>query len=328
MRRNGNTKKMLYFCAIMILVLGMLFSGLRILESTVFYRGAEAAGDIHSKTIVRDGIEYFPRQDITVIMGLGIDQTGPVVSSGSYRNPGAADAVVLLLLDEKSEEYSILCLNRDMMVTMPALGIGGKQAGTYYGQLALSHTYGDGLEDSCINTRETISDALNGILIDHYLALNMDAISIVNDAVGGVTVQVTDDFSKVYASLPVGQVTLRGEQALNFVRSRKDVGNQLNVSRMQRHEEYMNGLMDALIAKIQKEDLFVIELYDQIADYMVTDCSGNFISGLLERCSDYTLKEIISIEGENVRGEEYYEFYADPEKLDALVLRLFYAPKG
>lgn len=328
MRRNGNTKKMMYFCAIMILVLGMLFSGLRILESTVFYRGVEAPTEIRSKTIVRDGIEYFPRQDITVIMALGIDQTGPVVSSGSYRNPGAADAIVLLILDEKSEEYAILCLNRDMMVTMPVLGIGGKQAGTYYGQLALSHTYGDGLEDSCVNTRQTISDTLHGILIDHYLALNMNAISIVNDAVGGVTVQVTDDFSKVDTSLPVGQVTLHGEQALNFVRSRKDVGNQLNVSRMQRHEEYMNGLMDALTAKIQKEDLFMIELYDQVADYMVTDCSANFISGLMERCSHYTLKEIVSIEGENVMGDKYYEFYADAEKLDALILRLFYAPKA
>lgn len=327
MSRNRNTKKFLYFLAIMILVLGLLFSGLQLLESTVFHRGAEEVSDVTSKTIVRNGIEYFPRQDITVIMALGIDQTGPVVSSEYHRNPGAADAIILMILDEKSEEYSLLCLNRDTMVTMPALGIGGKQAGTYYGQLALSHTYGDGLEDSCVNTRETISDFLNGIRIDHYLALNMDAICVVNDAVGGVTVQITDDFSQVDPSLTMGQVTLHGEQAMHFVRSRKDVGNQLNLSRMNRHQEYMDGLMDALTEKARADDMFIINLYDQVAEYMVTDCSANFVSGLMERCSDYTLKEIVSVEGKNVLSEEYYEFYADEEKLDALILRLFYAPK-
>ena len=34
------------------------------------------------------------------------------------------------------------------------------------------------------------------------------------------------------------------------------------------------------------------------------------------------------MEGENKLGEEYYEFYADEEKLDALILQLFYAPKN
>ena len=43
----------------------------------------------NTKTISRDGKDYYPRQDITVLMLTGIDQTGPVKSSQSYNNtPG------------------------------------------------------------------------------------------------------------------------------------------------------------------------------------------------------------------------------------------------
>jgi hypothetical protein len=35
----------------------------------------------------------------------------------------------------------------------------------------------------------------------------------------------------------------------------------------------------------------------------------------------------VSPEGENVLGEKYYEFHVDEEKLDELIVRLFYAPK-
>lgn len=326
---NGHNvgKSILYVCIFLLLVAGLIFSGLQLLESTVYSDQSMETEEWTSKKVTVDGVEYFPRQDITVVMALGIDEEGAVVSSGSYRNHGEADAVMLVILDHTADSISVLCLNRDTMVHMPVLGLDGRVSGMTYAQLALSHTYGSGLEDSCENTLNTVSGFLNDIVIDHYVALNMDGISIINDAVGGVTVTVTDDFSDVDDSLTKGEVTLRGEQALIFVQTRKDVGNQLNISRMDRHREYMNGLMQAMTAKIAENDGFAAELYEQVSDYIVSDCSVNVISGLMERCADYTLVEIVSPVGENVLSEEYYEFYADEEALDALILRLFYAPK-
>ena len=287
-------------------------------DETVFGNG---------KTVVRDGVSYYPRQDITTIMLLGIDETGPVMSSGSYRNRGEADAVMLLILDKKDESYTVLCLNRDTMLEMDTLGVRGEPDGTAYGQLALSHTYGSGLEDSCENVKSTLTRFLPGLFVDYYVALNMDAISMVNDLVGGVEVTVQDDFSAVDTSLKKGTVKLQGDQALTFVRARKDVGSQLNITRMDRHEQYMKGLMEAVTKKLEESDTFALELYEQVEAYMVTDCSVNVISGLMQRCADYTLKEIVSPEGKNSLGDEFYEFHVDNEKLDALTLRLFYAPK-
>ena len=61
-------------------------------------------------------------------------------------------------------------------------------------------------------------------LFNYYISMNMDAIAILNDAVGGVTVNVTDDFSAVDPSITKGEVTLKGDQALTFIQTRKDVG--------------------------------------------------------------------------------------------------------
>lgn len=311
---------------VLILALVMLYSGLQILESTVFSPVQDPEPYV-SKTIVRGDVAYYPRQDISVILVMGIDEEGPVASSGSYRNTGEADMVALVILDQAEAAYRILCLNRDMMVEMPVLGLAGKQAGTDFAQLALSHTYGSGLQDSAENTRKTVSDFLYGIRIDYYVAMNIEGIGVLTDAVGGVEVQVTDDFSLVDPTITMGRLRLDPEQAVNFVRSRKDVGTEMNLSRMDRHREYMEGLAGALAEKVEKSEGFAVDLYDRMSEYAVTDCSVNGLNGLLQRCADYELKEILSVEGENVLTEEYYEFYADEQALDAMILELFYAPK-
>ena len=79
--------------------------------------------------------------------------------------------------------------------------------------------------------------------------------------------------------------------------------------------------------KAKESDTFVISAYEQIAPYLVTDCSATVVSDMMQRYSEYELAEIVTPEGENVLGETYYEFYVDEEKLDDLIIRLFYAPK-
>lgn len=326
MSRKEQVKKLVYILLILILVLLLIFSGLRIMESTVFSRGQVQEDEIISSTIERNGIEYFPRQDITVMLLMGIDEFGPVTKSDSYKNTGEADMVALVIFDETNKQIDLLCLNRDTMMEMPVLGVGGKYAGTKYGQLALSHTYGTGLEDSCENTKKAVSDFLYGVDISHYVAMNMDAIALLNDAVGGVSVNVVDDFSGVDSSIKKGEMTLMGQQAINYVQVRKDVGDQKNISRMQRQQEYMEGFLTAF-RQANKEESFILNTYDTVEDYIVTDFTTKSMATTLNQYSEYTLDEVITPEGENKLQGQYYAFYPDEQKLDDLILRLFYAPK-
>lgn len=327
MKKSKKSKGIVSSCILLLLVFVILYSGLQILESTVLVTGSEPTGQTTTKTITRAGIDYFPRQDITVMMVLGIDQYGPVESSNYYRNNGSADSIMILIFDESNEECTVLYLNRDTMVNMDVLGVKGEYAGTNYGQLALAHTYGTGLEDSCENMKNTLEKFLHGLTVDYYVAMNMDAIPILNDAVGGVTVTVVDDFSKVNPSIIMGELTLKGDQVIDFVRTRKDVGDQKNVTRMERQKEYVDNFLKALYQKEHEDINFAVNVYGDIAPYVVTDCSVETLSGILERYIDFDIKEVVSPAGENIVTDGYYEFHIDEEKLDELILRLLYAPK-
>ena len=322
-----NRRRVFAVVITLILVAVVLYSGLRILESTVLLHQPEETEPTTSKTVSMGDIKYFPRQDITVFMVLGIDETGPVRDSQSYNNSGESDVVLLVIFDEPAKTYTVLALNRDSMVKMPILGLGGKKAGTKVAQLALAHTYGSGLADSCENTRQVVSDLLGGVYINYYLSMNMDAVAILNDAVGGVTVNVIDDFSDVDPTIEKGIVTLQGSQALTYVQTRKGVGTQMNISRMERQKQYMNGFVAALHASSDQSSSFALDLYEKITPYIVTDCSANVLSQMADRLSQYELADVITPEGENTYGGMYMEFYLDEEALDKLVLELFYAPK-
>lgn len=319
--------KILFVCISLILVLIILYSGLRILESTIFYNQNEDF-EIKTKTIIRDGVKYYPRQDINVILLMGINQLGPVKVSDEPNNGGAADFAALVVFDEKEETWTVLNLNRDTMLDMPALDEEGNETGTMYAQLAFAHTYGTGVEDSCENTKKAVSNFLGGVNIDYYVAMNLDAIALLNDAVGGVTVTVRDDFSEVDPTIKLGTITLRGDQARSFVQTRWYVGDELNLSRIERQKEYMNNFVRAFKDTVKESDAsYILTTYDEVAPYLVSDLPVSTLTGMVERYIDYPMTGVLSLEGENKLGEDLYEFYADEEKLEELCLQVFYAPK-
>ena len=326
MMQVKHTKKFLLLVLMLAFLALLIFSCTKLLENTVLDSDMGEVG-FESKTVTVDGVDYFPRQDITTVLVMGIDRYGPVSDSEAYNNSGAADFNVLIIIDESADAVDLLYLNRDTMVEMPVLGVGGRQAGTYYGQLALAHTYGSGLEDSCENCRQTISDMLGGIQIDYYVSMNMDTISILNDAVGGVTVEVTEDFSHVDPTITMGTLTLDGQQAVNYVRTRKDVGDQLNLSRIDRQKDYINSFSSAFLAAYEADKNMAQKLYEEISPYLVTDLSVNVLNGMIEHYGDFKVNRVMTPTGDNVMGETYFEFYAHEDALRELSLELFYAPK-
>ncbi len=307
---------------ILFLALVIIYSGFRILGSIVFTKDRDEEV-VQSRVIERDGVKYYPRQDITIVLFMGIDQKGPAVGSGSYNNPGAADMIGVTVFDEMAKTITVLALNRDTIAEVPVLGINGRQAGSASQQLALAHTYGSGLADSAENTRKAVSDLLYGVTVDYYLSMRMDAVTVFNDAVGGVTVNVADDFSEVDSTIPKGTVTLHGEQAIRFVQSRSGVGDRLNVSRMARQKEYMHGFIAAVGTASAGWEL---KAYENAQEYLVTDCSQTTMSSLLSRYKGYTFEGVITPEGESIKEDGYMEFHLDKEAMDALILDMFYAP--
>lgn len=328
--KKSKAKKILVLAIVLLLFLGMI-GGIFFWESKQRQEAMLVQSEIDESArrrregwVNRDGVWYAPKENQETVLMIGLDKTEPIEASESYNNNAQADFLLLAIFDETKETTTILHINRDTMAEIPVLGVNGQLAGTMTGQLALSHTYGSGLQDSCMNTVNAVSDFLYGIKINHYVAMTMGAVPYINDLVGGVPVTVLDDFSGIDDSLVEGEtITLKGEQALHYVRNRADLEDSSNLNRMKRQQQYLTS-MAKQVEKLDDDFSVSTQQVATIAKYIISDCSIDTLSRMAEQFVDYPLQEMQDVQGEAVRGEEFIEFYPDEEKLAEQVLELFY----
>ena len=282
------------------------------------------ADEYNRKTVEYQGTTYVAREGIESYLFMGIDVEGPAKGNKGYIGGGQADVQLLLVVDRFNGTWQVLQINRDSMVQVPVLGVTGTEVGTEYQQIALAHSYGDGLETSCENNVTAVSRLFNNQYINGYMSLNMDAISILNDAVGGVEVTLLDDFSDTDSSLVKGKtVTLSGDQAMAYVRGRQGVGDETNLSRMARQQQYLDGLYQKVTGLSAGA---AVEAFQSVEDYMVTNMGDQWLK-LMDRLKEYTKLEPLSIDGENYLDEQGSTAYRlDEESLQQVMIQLFYEP--
>ncbi len=264
---------------------------------------------------------YVPKENIVTTLIIGIDQYGEQEATDTNRNDAMADFPTLLVQDLSQNIITVVPLNRDTITDVPVIGINGRTAGTIQTQLAVAYSYGSGDIDSALNTVQAVENLLGGnISIDHYIVSTMDGIAILNDMVGGVPVTIDDDLSMADASLIQGQtVTLRGDQAVTYVRSRMGVADGTNINRMARQETYMKSWVSQL-----QQNGFDDDMITQLSDYILTDYSITQLQAFADQITLDTTLDIATIAGTSIIGEEFTEFYADEADIEKVVISLFY----
>lgn len=324
-------RKVSFYIKVGVLVLAVLsfiFSLFMILRDWDVNVGKFPEQQVGDESVTFKGKKYLLKDNMETFLVIGLDKFEGATSHDSYNNDMQADFLFLLVFDNENEQCSAIHINRDTMVPINVLGVAGNKVGTVAGQIALSHTYGNGKEVSCRNTADSVSFLLMGIKVNHYLSMTMDAVSVLNDMVGGVEVEVLDDFTGIDDTLIQGQtVTLMGKQALRYVQTRKGLEDSSNAHRMKRQQQYINNLQVKLQQAIETDDEFAIETATAIADYIVSDRSVNQLQALSDKFSQYEFLGIRDIAGESVVGERYIEFYADYDSLEEMIVEVFYQPK-
>ena len=153
---------------------------------------AESEMMLEAGSIRYHGKVYTYKKDILTFLFLGIDKNGEVKASSNLFKGGQADALFLAVLDPGEKKISVIGINRDTMASMNVYDKNGRYSGRQTAQIALSHAYGDGLEESCENSLDAVSNLFYGLPIHGYCALNMSVVSKLNDAVGGVDVVIPE----------------------------------------------------------------------------------------------------------------------------------------
>lgn len=275
--------------------------------------------------IYYDGKGYTRKKKVESTLFLGIDSYGEAQEREGNSNNDQADVLMLVVVDHENKSYSVLQINRDTVTTIPLIGTTGDRLGETLAQIALSHTYGSGLNDSCEYTVEAVQHLILDEKVDHYISLKLDSIKIINDSVGGVKVKIPCDMTMLDPSMKEGAtLILNNKQAEYFVRARSELENSTNISRMARQETYLKEWKSRAKQKMNEDIGFALNLIGDLGDYMITDMDLSKLSDLSSYLADYEYKGMIKIEGENRQGERFMEFYCNDTSLKQAVLDLFY----
>lgn len=327
--RQEDKKKILRCTAIVLVVICILTAGLLLLDLWEKRQGTDSVPEKEVNTIKYNGNEYVLNEDVDTFLVMGLDKFEGDIKSDAYTNDRQADFLMLFVFDNASKKCTALHINRDTMADVNKLDVTGfKVVGTINQQIALAHIYGDGDKTSCRNTADAVSKLLKNVKIDHYISVTMDTVPVFNDLVGGVEVTVTEDFSGLDDTLVKGEkVTLMGEHALNYVRTRKGLEDSSNSTRMERQKQYLEALYNKTMQCIESDEEFVVNASLAISDYIVSDRSVAQLQEIMEKASSYEFAGIMSLEGESRMGEKFIEFYPDEEFLMKTVVDLFFTEK-
>ena len=279
--------------------------------------------------IWHDGKAYRYNDNLITILVMGIDQRSEKIEQreGVSGESGQADTIFLVVMDQLKNTMKIIGVSRDTMTQIKTFDYKGNYLGESENHLGLAYAYGDGKETSCQYMVDAVSNLFYGIPINAYVALNMESVIKINDAVGGVPVHVDEDLTQADPSLKQGEdIVLKGRQALMFMKWRDTSVPNSNNTRILRQKQYLVNFMKQAIAAVQQDVSLPVTLYQSLADEMVTDIGVDKAVYLTTQALTMPLDSsgIMMLKADSVQGNVYDEVYVDDDALYDLILNVFY----
>ncbi|MGI5326369.1 LCP family protein [Actinomadura nitritigenes] len=152
-----------------------------------------------------------------------------------------SDTAVLLHLSPNRDQAVGISFPRDSMVKIPECEKDG--GGTVPAQFGMLNSAFSLAGPTC--TWKTL-ESLTGIHIDHFVQVDFSGFKRMVDALGGVEICVDRpvDDPRAELHLKAGRQTVKGTQALGYVRARYSLGNGSDLERIQRQQKFMAAVVD------------------------------------------------------------------------------------
>ncbi|MEU5473762.1 LCP family protein [Streptomyces lydicus] len=215
-----------------------------------FYLYQQLNGNINKVDV---GVENDAVSDGPVnVLIIGTDARSGKGNSG-YGDAGSvghADTTLLMHISKDRSNATALSIPRDMITDIPDCptkqkdgsrktipGEHGVRFNTSLGQ--------EGRDPGC--TWRTV-EKLTGLKIDHFMMADFNAVKELSTAVDGVEVCAAKDLNdpKSHLRLKAGRHTVKGEQALAFVRTRHAIGFGSDLDRIKMQQQFLSSLIRKL----------------------------------------------------------------------------------
>lgn len=286
--------------------------------------GMDVVTEDNGATIKYNGHTYNINKEISTICFMGIDQR---TTDATDEN---ADFINLAAVDEKSKIISVIPISRETMCDINIYDDSGNFVQTENKQICLAFGYGKDEHDRCKNVMTSVSRLCYNIPIASYFALDLDAISILNDDIGGVTVTSNITFTSKEDGRTISEgedVTLKGQEAEQYVRARDTSVLESNNYRMERQQQYLKSFLSTLVPAAKKDLGVITDLYGTVTTHSITDLTLPKITylsssalSIISSSQDINFKKIDG----NIESGTNAEFYPDDKSLLETILSVFY----
>lgn len=325
-KSNKGRKRKLFFLILLVII--CLFAA-RFMKSWFGEKELEWDDSLSQSTIdeiTYNGQQYQYNNNLINILYLGIDNYDVIRNDMMPGDAGQTDCIMILSLNKETKQAKILQIPRDTMTEIDIYNRSGEAFKTVTEQIATQYAYCTGGTNSCWAAKKTISEMLYDLPIDAYLAMDMASVSLVNDAVGGVTLTIPKDYTMIDPAFQEGAtITLMGDQAYDYVHWRDTNASFSNNDRMERQVQYIPAMIDTIRSNAELEENYYDTIYPLVEKYMITDLQEDEINELANY--ELSVSDIQRLPGEGKKGEVYEEFYLDDEKLQKMLIETFYILK-
>ena len=289
--------------------------------------GQEISSSNNGYDVVYNGEKYTYNKNISTILFMGVDRRTFGTNEGVVGTGGQADVLMLAAIDMQTGKTTTFAISRETMTDINIYSENGTYIGTQNAQICLSYAYGDGKQTSCENVMRAVQRMFYGVNINSYLALDLDGINSINNAMGGVSVVMPMDFAIDSTQYSQGdKVHLTGTMAERFVRSRSHTEIDANNARMARQKVYLDSFIAQSIARTKNDITTPLKIYDMASDYIYTDMDAPKVSFIATELLSkrITSPNITSVPGNVVDGGDYAEFIVDQKAFYEMFLNAYY----
>lgn len=275
------------------------------------------------RIIYYNGHTYQFNENIASVLFMGIDNR-ELKQNAVAGTAGQADALYLFTYNSLNGQIKVLSLNRDTMTDISRYDASGKYYDTTNTQLCLAYAYGDGQTLSAENQVTAVERLLYNVPINAYYAINLDAIKILNDDIGGVTLTPEYTFKNFVKGQ---QITIKGDMAEAFVRHRDVSLLDDNLRRMACQRLYINSFANQIVPAIKKDLQVPLKLYRHSAEHTVTNIQAPILTYLASSlATNFSGLNMTTTSGKyiDVPTDPSAEFKVHKKKLFETVLDFYY----
>ncbi|MBO1910266.1 LytR family transcriptional regulator, partial [Microvirga sp. 3-52] len=184
-------------------VIGVLVLGVVVYGAMIVKNLTDTAKEIHEPieravSEKREEPVVFKDAEPFSMLVLGVDER--------EGDSGRSDTMIVMTVNPETKSTKMVSIPRDTYTEIVGKGINDK----------INHAYAFGGTEMSMATVENLLD----IPIDYVVQVNMESFKDIVDAVGGITINNTLDFKVGSHTYPKGQISLNGDEALDFVRMR------------------------------------------------------------------------------------------------------------